>query len=141
MKAGPAFKTPAAYIASLPDDRRAAVQAIHRAIVKAAPKLKPFFVYGMIGYGKFHYKYPSGREGDWAVVGLASQKNYLSLYLCCADQKGYLAEQNKARLGRVSVGRSCIRFKKLEDLNLPVAMELVKKASGLMGKDGGSFVL
>lgn len=141
MKAGPAFKTPAAYIASLPDDRRAAVQAIHRAIVKAAPKLKPFFVYGMIGYGKFHYKYPSGREGDWAVVGLASQKNHLSLYICCVDQKGYLAEQNKARLGKVSVGRSCIRFKKLEDLNLPVAMALVKQASGLMGKDGGSFIL
>ena len=39
------------------------------------------------------------------------------------------AGQNKARLGKVSVGRSCIRFKKLEDLDLPVAMEPVKKAS------------
>lgn len=141
MKAGPRIKTPAHYIAALPDDRRAAVQTIHRGIIKVAPKLKPFIIYGMIGYGKFHYKYPSGREGDWAIVGLASQKNHLSLYLCCADQKGYLAEQNKARLGKVSVGRSCIRFKKLEDLNLPVAMELVKKASGLMGKDGGSVML
>jgi len=141
MKAGPSVKTPAQYIATLPEDRRAAVRTIHRAIVKAAPKLKPFVIYGMIGYGKFHYKYPSGREGDWAVVGLASQKNHLSLYLCCADQGGYLAEQNKARLGKVSVGRACVRFKKLADLNLPVALELVKKASGLIGKDGGSFVL
>lgn len=141
MKAGPKVKTAAQYIASLPDDRRAAVQTIHRGIVKAAPKLKPFIVYGMIGYGKFHYKYASGREGDWAVVALASQKNHLSLYICCADKKGYLAEQNKARLGKVSVGRSCIRFKKLADLNLPVALELVKQASGLLGKDGGSFKL
>lgn len=141
MKAGPNVKTPAQYIASLPDDRRAAVQTIHRAIMKAVPKLKPFVIYGMIGYGKFHYKYPSGREGDWAVVALASQKNYLSLYLCCADQGGYLAEQNKARLGKVSVGRSCIRFKKLDDLNLPVALELAKKASGLLSKQDGTFAL
>ena len=141
MKAGPRIKTPAQYIAALPDDRRAAVQTIHRGIIKAAPKLKPFVIYGMIGYGKFHYKYPSGREGDWAVVGLASQKNYLSLYICCADQDGYLAEQNKARLGKVSVGRSCIRFKKLDDLNLPVALSLVKKAAALLGKQGGTFML
>ena len=141
MKAGPNVKTPAQYIAALPDGRRAAVQAIHRAIVKAVPKLKPFFIRGMIGYGKFHYKYPSGREGDWAIVGLASQKHHLSLYICCADKKGYLAEQNKARLGKVSVGRSCIRFKKLDDLNLPVALELVKQTAGLLGKDGGSFML
>jgi hypothetical protein len=39
------------------------------------------------------------------------------------------------------VGRSCIRFKKLDDLNLPVALEPMKKASALIGQDGGSFVI
>ena len=129
MKAPAHIKTPAQYIASLPDERRAAVRALHAAIRKAAPGLKPGLQCGMLGYGSYHYKYASGREGDWPVVALASQKQHLSLYLCCADASGYLAEQNKARLGKVSVGKSCIRFRKLEDLNLKVAMELVQRAA------------
>lgn len=51
------------------------------------------------------------------------------------------AGQNKAHLGKVSVGRPYIRFKKLEDLNLPVALGLVKQASGLLAKLGGSFMI
>lgn len=87
---------------------------------------------GMLGYGPYHYKYASGREGDSAIVSLASQKNHISIYICATDGDEYIAEKNKARLGKVSVGRSCIRFKKLEDLNLPVAMEVVKQAADLM---------
>ena len=141
MKAAAGIKTPAQYLASLPGDRRDALTAIHRAIVKAVPAMKPFIFVGMIGYGKFHYKYPSGREGDWAVVALASQKHYISLYICAAEPNGYLAEMNKDRLGKVSVGRSCIRFKQLKDLNLKVAIALVKRASALMKKGTGSIAL
>ncbi len=127
MKAPAHIKTPAQYLASLPEPRRTALTALHKAIRKAAPSLKPGLVYGMIGYGSYHYRYASGREGDWPVVAFASQKQYISLYICLCDGSGYLPEKNKARLGKVSVGKSCIRFKRLEDLNLPVALELVKK--------------
>lgn len=137
MKAAASIKTPEQYLSSLPPDRRVAVETIHRAIVKAAPELEPHLISGMLGYGRYHYKYASGREGDWATVALASQKNYISLYLCAADEKGYLAETHRDQLGKVSVGRSCIRFKKLEDLNLKVALQLVKKAAKLMAKPGG----
>ncbi len=84
-----------------------------------------------------HYKYESGREGDGAIICLASQNNYISLYLCARTPKGYLAETNKARLGNVSVGKCCIRFKKLEDLNLKVAIELVQTAAELAQVPGG----
>ena len=137
MKAATNIETPEQYIANLPEPRRSALQAIHDAIRAAAPELEPHVAHGMLGYGPFHYKYASGREGDWFVVGLASQKNYISLYLCAAEPDGYLAEKNKHRLGKVSVGRSCIRFKKLEDLNLKVAVQLVKKAARLVKKFGG----
>ena len=130
MQAPATIKTPEEYLASLPAPRKAALTAIHKAIRAAAPDLKPSIQGGMIGYGSYHYKYASGRAGDAVVVSLASQKNHISLYLCAADEDGYLAENNKDRLGKVSVGRSCIRFKNLEDLNLKVAMELVKKAAG-----------
>ncbi len=53
-----------------------------------------------MGYGPYRYKYASSREGDWFVVCLASQKNYISLYICACDDNGYLVENNKERLGQ-----------------------------------------
>ncbi|MEO5720830.1 MAG: DUF1801 domain-containing protein [Chthoniobacterales bacterium] len=131
MKTPAKVKTPRQYIASLPAEKRTTVQALHDAIQQAAPALAPHLYAGMLGYGSYHYIYASGREGDCAVVALASQKNYFSLYMCAVENGEYLVEKNKARLGKVSVGKSCIRFKKLEDLELEVALELVKKASRL----------
>jgi len=133
MRASPDIKTPEEYIASLAEPRRNDVRALHEAICKAAPQLKPEMLGGMLAYGKYHYKYASGHEGDTGVVNLASQKQHISLYLGCIEGV-YLAEKNKDRLGKVSVGRSCVRFKKLEDLNLKVAMELVQEAAGLHAK-------
>ena len=90
----------------------------------------------MIGYGFMHYRYQSGREGDWFVVGLANQKQYVSLYLCAAIDGQYLAEANAARLGKVSVGRGCIRFKKLDDLDLNVVGELVRTTADAVTSGG-----
>lgn len=130
-----AAKTVKEYIAEMRDERRHIIEKIHQTIIKAVPNLKPHMMAGMIGYGKYHYKSKSGREGDWSLVLLANQKNYISVYVCAAENGKYLAEANKDRLGKVSVGRSCIRFKKLEDINLDVLAELAKKAEKL-GKSG-----
>lgn len=132
-------KTADEYLAGLPEDRRPIVEKVHQTIRKAVPKLEPRIVSGMIGYGNYHYKSKSGREGDWSLVLLANQKNYISLYICAAEDGKYLAEKNKDRLGKVSVGRSCIRFKKLEDLNLDVVTELAKKSEKL--GESGDFAL
>ncbi|GAB5559407.1 MAG: hypothetical protein SynsKO_10540 [Synoicihabitans sp.] len=130
MNAAPDATTPTAYLAALPADRKKALTTLHRAIRKAAPKLKAGICHGMIGYGIGPYKTKSGCTGEWFKVGLASQKNYISLYICACDKdEGYLAENNKDRLGKVSVGKSCIRFKKLEQLDLDVALELVQRAA------------
>lgn len=138
MKAAGSVKTPAQYIASLPADRRETVRALDQAIRKAVPDLKPNLSSGMLGYGRYHYKYASGREGDASMVALASQKNHISLYLCATENGEYIAEKNAERLGKVSVGKSCIRFKKLEDLNFKVAMELVKKTARLMHSEASN---
>lgn len=136
-------KTVEEYIKSLPEDRREIIHTLDHLIRRAAPELSrennTFMLYGMIGYGPYHYKYKSGREGDWCYIGLASQKNYVSLYLCVADKDGYLAENNKDRLGKVSVGKSCIRFKKLADVDLAVLTELVQKTAELA--KAGKFVM
>jgi hypothetical protein len=130
--------TPEEFLATLPADRRATMTVVHRAIRKAAPKLAPFMTSGMgpspiIGYGKYHYRSASGREGDWFTIGLTVGKSGYALHVCVGGEGGYLVEQNAAKLGRVKTGRSCINFKKLEDLKLDVAMRLVKQAA----KSGG----
>jgi len=121
--------TPTQYLANLPPEQRADVTAIHKAIRATSPELKPSIQFGCLGYGTYHYKYASGREGEAAVVGLAGRKGSISLYIGGTGEGGYLAERNRERLGKVSVGRVCIRFKKLGDLNLKVALELVKEAA------------
>ena len=133
-----ALATVEEFIAALPDDRRDTVTTVHKAIRKAAPKLAPAIMSGMgpsplIGYGKYHYKSASGREGDWFLIGLAAGKKDYALHICVGDKDGYLVERNAAKLGKVKTGRSCINFKKLEDLKLDVAMGLVKQAE----KSGG----
>ena len=126
------------FLAALPADRRDTMTTVHKAIRKAVPKLAPAIMSGMgpspiIGYGKYRYKSSSGREGDWFLIGLSSGKNYYSLHICVGDKDGYLVERNAAKLGKVKTGRSCINFKKLEDLKLEAAMGLVKLAA----KSGG----
>jgi hypothetical protein len=126
------------FLAGLPADRRDTMMTVHKAIRKAAPKLAPAMMMGMgpsplIGYGKYHFKSASGREGDWFLIGLAAGKKDYSLHICVGGKDGYLVERNAAKLGKVKTGRSCINFKKLEDLKLDAAMGLVKKAEKIGG--------
>ena len=130
MKAPETVKTPEDYFAWVPEKRREAMQALHALICRTAPKLEPTIVYGMIGYGLEPYETKSGCSGEWPRVALANQKGHMSLYLCCSGKDGgYLPEQAKDRLGKVSVGKSCIRFTKLENLNLDVVEELLRVAA------------
>lgn len=128
-------KTPvtvAEYIAALPENHRDAITAVHKAIRKTVPKLKPYVTAGMgtpiIGYGKYRYRSASGREGEWFLIGLGVGKTGFSLHICAGGKDGYLAEKQAAKLGNAKAGRSCVNFKKLEDLNLAEAMKLVKQA-------------
>ncbi len=103
-------------------EREPMLRQLDELIRETAPLLKRDMLttstMNMVGYGMFHYKGKSGSEGDWPVVSLANQKNYISLYVCGVEEGTYMAEKYADQLGKVSVGRSCIRFKKLEDLNL-----------------------
>lgn len=72
----------------------------------------------------------------WPIVALASQKNYISLYVCAVKDGQYLAEKYKNELGKVSVGKSCIRFKKLTDLNLKTLEKVIKLAAKFPGLVG-----
>jgi hypothetical protein len=129
-------KTVNEYFDMLPPERREAVEFLHKFIPKVAPSLKPHFAYNMLGYGSFKYTNNKKEILDWPTVGVANQKNYISLYICAVENGEYLAEKHKAELGKVSVGKSCIRFKNLEDLDLKTLEKVIKlaeKTPGLVG--------
>lgn len=124
------------YLAALPADRKEVVQFLHNLIQKTAPKLKPHFAYNMLGYGSFPYRNHKHEKIEWPVIALANQKNYISLYVCAVKDGKYIAEMHKKDLGKVSVGKSCIRFKKMSDVNLATLKKILKaaeKSPGLAG--------
>jgi uncharacterized protein YdhG (YjbR/CyaY superfamily) len=122
-------KTIAQYFAALPPERRALIRALDAFIRKTVPRLKPHFAYNMLGYGAFPYRDHKKRLISWPVVALASQKNYVSVYVCALDGRRYVAEKYAKELGKVSVGKSCIRFKRMEDLHLPTLTKVLRLAA------------
>lgn len=127
MKQATGPQTHEEYIASVEEPKRSELQQLHDLIRGTLPDFEPVIVSSFMGYGPYHYKYQSGREGDWVKVALSANKTGISLYICCGDANGYFPEQAKDRLGKASIGKSCIRFKKLQDLNMDTVKELLEK--------------
>lgn len=117
------------YLKAVPKERRELINFLHKFIQKTVPKLKPHFAYNMLGYGSFPYKNYKSEVVQWPIIALANQKNYVSLYVCATSKGKYIAEEHQKELGKVSVGKSCIRFKKLEDLNLSALTKVLKLAA------------
>ena len=90
--------TPTEYISTAPEEKRADLKKLDALIKRAAPAFKPYVAGTMLAYGKYHYRYESGREGESCRVGLASNKGGFSLYVSAVDENGWLAEQSKAKL-------------------------------------------
>ncbi|GJM20072.1 MAG: hypothetical protein DHS20C14_22850 [Phycisphaeraceae bacterium] len=124
-----------AYLDALPEDRRKALSAVRATIRKNLPKgYAEGIQYGMIGYFVPHSIYPPGYHCDpkqpLPFASLASQKNHMGLYMFCLyNDKGAqdkFARDWKAAAGKLDMGKSCVRFKKLEDVPLDVVGRAIK---------------
>ena len=101
---------------------RAAAPGIDRQLVPVGSS-------AMLSYGLMPYRPRSAKETTmWPLISLAAQKRHLSLYVSAVVDGGYLAEQRADRLGKVSCGRSCIRFTSLDDVNAAELSALVQDA-------------
>ena len=128
--------TVAEYLKELPEDRRAAISKVRGVIRKHLPKgLAEQMCYGMISYVVPHRLYPPGyhcgANQPLAYASLASQKNYMVLYLMPVYQNplmvNWLREQFQLRGKNLDMGKSCIRFKRLDDLPLDVIGEAIAR--------------
>jgi Domain of unknown function (DU1801) len=82
----------------------------------------------IIGYGDYTYRTSDRRQAAWFIVGLAAQRNHMSVYVNATADDGYLAERYAKELGKVKVGRSSITFKSIKDVDLDVLRKLVTMA-------------
>ena len=124
------------YLSKIPEDRRAAMRIVRETILENLDKeYEEGLQYGMIGYYIPHRIFPAGYHCDpkqpLPFAGLASQKNYMSVYLMCIylhTEHGRWFQQAWAKSGKkLDMGKSCIRFTKVEDLALDVIGEAIRR--------------
>lgn len=106
-----------------PDKRRADARALDAFLRTVTGEIPVMWGKSIVGYGSYHYKYESGREGDMCRIGFSPRKSALVLYL----MEGF--EPSTAlldRLGKHTTGASCLYIKALSDIDLAVLEELVR---------------
>lgn len=112
-----------AYLDAVADEQRRkdcyAVVELMKKATKAEPKM---WGPSIIGFGSYHYKYASGHEGDSCMVGFASRKEALVLYLMGRDEK---FEELLGQLGKYKSGKGCLYIKKLADIDIKVLQALI----------------
>ncbi len=128
--------SPEEYIDSLPEDRKKIITQLRKTILKNLPKgFKEGMSYGMLGYVVPHSLYPDGYHTDprqpLPFISIASQKNHIALYHMGLYGGEYLdwfqKEWKKHTDKKLDMGKSCIRFKKPEDVPLDLIGELCTK--------------
>ena len=132
-------KTPDEYINSLPEDRKIYMEKLRNVILKNLPKgFQEGMGYGMMGYSVPHSIYPNGYHckptDPLPFMGMASQKNSINFYHMgiYANKELYdwfVAEYPKYSTRKLDMGKSCIRFKKFEEIPFDLIGELVTKIS------------
>ena len=120
----------AAFIDQLPDaPQRADAQALVKLLQSATGEKPKMWGPAIIGFGAYHYKYESGREGDMPLVAFSPRKAATVLY----NLTGFPgADALLAKLGKHSTGKACLNIKKLSDVDLAVLKELATKAAAAM---------
>ena len=107
------------------EQRRKDCQAVAK-LMQQATKAKPkMWGSAIIGFGSYHYKYASGREGDWMLIGFSPRKQNLTLYIGTSFE-GYEALLKK--LGKHKTGVGCLYINKLSEVDLAVLKQLIQKS-------------
>ncbi|HEX2052918.1 MAG TPA: DUF1801 domain-containing protein [Actinomycetota bacterium] len=121
------------YLKSLAEPRRSEVRQIHDFIRRTVSDLEPYMErQDMIGYGRYHYRYATGREGESCIIGLSSRKAHISVYAMGGDGEQYVAERMRHLLPKADIGKSCIRFKRLEQVDFHGLGQILKASKESM---------
>lgn len=129
-----------AHLDSIPGQRGDEMRQLDRSITELMPDAGRHLYEGkfwggseqqIVGYGVMDYTNRSGDEVEWFTVGLAAQKNYISMYVNAVENDAYLLGQYKGKLGKVKMGSASISFDTLDDVDHESLMDLVERAGQL----------
>ena len=111
------------YLAAIADDERRRdcrrISALMAAVTGEQPTM---WGAAIVGFGSYHYKYDSGREGDAAATGFSNRKNDISVYLSAS---GAQQESLLAQLGKHKMGKACLSIRKLADIDVAILERLI----------------
>lgn len=124
LKTKPNDASVEAFLNSLDDEQRQKdslkILEIMKQLTGDQPKM---WGSSIVGFGSYHYKYESGREGDWFLTGFSPRKQALTVYIMTGFKKYDSCLQN---FGKHKTGASCLYLKKLSDINLDILKEMIK---------------
>jgi hypothetical protein len=114
------------FLNSIPDEQKRRDCFALVEMMQAATKAKPeMWGPAIVGFGRYPYKYPNGKEAEWFVVGFSPRKQNLTLYLISGVQR--YAEHLK-KFGKHTTGKSCLYVKSLDDVHVPTLKTMLKLA-------------
>lgn len=132
LKTRPEETGVAEFLASIADENRRrdceAIADLMQDVTRAAPVM---WGASIVGFGRYHYRYDSGREGDWMLVGFSPRKKDITLYLMAGFDR---FPELMRRLGKHRTGKSCLYVKKLDDVDRTVLRELVQSSVDAMAE-------
>lgn len=121
-----------AYIDSIPkEDRRADIQAINDMMAEMTEWAPKMWGKTIVGFGDYHYKYESGREGDFFRLGYSSRAQNITIYIMPGYQD---FSEELSRLGKHKLGKSCLYIKRLSDVDEEVLKEIMQKGLDIMAE-------
>jgi hypothetical protein len=132
---------PEEFMDSLAEDRREEIRALDAALApifegRERAMWEGVFYGGtqqrILGYGLYRYRGRSGAEGEWFVVGIAVQKDHLTLYVTGAEDGQSLIKRDGPRLGKAKLGSGSATFRHLADVDLAVVVEMATRARDLV---------
>lgn len=137
LKTRPTRKRVGKYLRSVENDRRRedsfALVELMRKVTGEEPVL---WGDSIVGFGSYHYKYDSGREGDWFVAGFAPRKANLVVYIMAGFSR---YDELLAKLGKYRHGKSCLYINNLADVDLEVLEELVRESVAYVKEKGPGY--
>ena len=116
-----------AYLDAIEDPlRRQDCEALSAMMERLAGAPPVMWGAGIVGFGSYHYRYDSGREGDAPLLGFSSRKGDISVYLSCDDAP---LQAMRDRLGRHKMGKACLYLRRLEDVDQGVLADMLVHAA------------
>lgn len=132
IKTKPTDRSVEAFLDSVPDEKKRRDSFAVLEMMKEETGLEPrMWGDSIVGFGQYHYRYESGREGDMPLVGFSPRKQSLTFYISSDfDEYGALM----SRLGKHSTSKACLYIKRLSDVDEAVLRELVRQSVAHMSR-------